>query len=247
MAILLLLFPLFLHAEDMSSEKYCFSVPAKVAVRKFEGIQLPSDVVTEDGNCLIIQMEPHRRELIQRYILSSVPGANIAFSSADIRREPCRLKVEKVKSLNSQKRSAGIIQYQVGANQNDSKEAGKDTMQIETLGEFQFAVDQDEILGKCRYINPKRYEITLEVKKNLKPVTPVNLPPGTVVVVNQPPPDQQTMSLKTELQLNLGDRIEIGQLVRELKDKGHTITINPSATIETKDQSGSEKVFLSLQ
>jgi hypothetical protein len=87
----------------------------------------------------------------------------------------------------------------------------------------------------------------LEVKKNLKPTVPVNLPPGTIVVLKQPPPDQETMSLKTELQLNRGDRIEIGQLVRDLKDKGHTITINPSVTIETKDQVGSEKVFLSLQ
>ena len=247
---MLLLFPLFVAATDeMASEKYCFpSGPgASLARKKFTAIQVPSDVVTLDGNCLVIQMRPHRRELIQKYILSSVNGGAVTFSSAAIRREPCKLKVEKIKDMNKKILSGGIENQQVFANQTETIEAGTDVMQIDTLNEFQLSVDQNEIRGNCKYITSNRYEIALEVRKNPKPIVPANLPDGSVVVVKAPLPDQNTMLLKTQLQLSRGERIEVGDLIQKLTERNHSINVKPSLNIENRQQRASEKVFLSLQ
>lgn len=248
MFIMLLLFSTLAFSEDMSSEKYCFTSvnQSLIAKQKFGGLQVPSDVVTSDEHCLMIQMRPHRRELIQRYMLSTFPGVSISFSSEEIKREHCILKVEKVKNKNSDNTEAGFNQG-ITLNQSNSTSDGSETMTIQTLKDFELSVDQDQIKGTCRYITPSRYEITIEVRKNIKPIVPVVLPPGQVVVTNQPPADQETSSLETQLQLNKGERIEIGEIVKKLKNKDNNININPSLNIETSSQNSVEKVFLSLQ
>lgn len=246
---MLLLFPLFAYAEDMASEKYCFSSLSGVqlAQKKFSAIQVNSDVTTIDDNCLVIQMRPHRRELIQRYILSAAPGATVVFSSAEVRRDPCKLKVEKVKSEKNDTLSVDVSKQSAGANKTEFTGTASEVMQIDTLNEFKLSYNEDEILGNCRYITPDRYEIKIEVRKNPKPILPVNLPPGTIAVINTPPPDQKTMVLQTELQLTRGERIEIGDLIRKTNNKEQSISINPTLTIENEQQHSSEKVFLSLQ
>lgn len=246
---MLLLFPLIVLAEDMASEKYCFSSLSGVqlAHKKFSAIQVNSDVATIDDNCLVIQMRPHRRDLIQRYILSSAPGASVVFSSEEVRRDPCKLKVEKIKSEKKDSTVVDVSKLSAGAHQNEFTGNASEVMQIDTLNEFRLSYNEDEIVGNCRYITPDRYEIKIEVRQNPKPIVPANLPPGTVVVVNTPPPDQKTMVLQTELQLARGERIEVGDLIRKTNNKEQSIDFNPSLTIKNGHQNASEKVFLSLQ
>ena len=131
---MLLLFSFLSFAEEMSSEKYCFSskFQALTAKQKFRAIQVGSDIVTSDENCLIIQMKPHRREMIQRYLLSSIPGTRVAFSSAEIRREPCLLKVEKEKHSNSHNLNAGYEKHPV-LNKHEQKSFGSEVMQIRMI------------------------------------------------------------------------------------------------------------------
>lgn len=252
MIITLLFFIGFSYAQDdYSAEKYCFSgaQEASVIERKFEGFKVPSDSVVRDNDCLMIQMRPHRRELIQRFMLGLSPNTKISFSSEEVRRDPCELKIEKVKVKAAEKAQVGLDGLPViaSANSSDSNSTSTETMHIQTLKEFALTVDQDEIKGQCKYINPTRYEISLEVSKKLKPLVPAELPPGSIVVVNRPPPDQETMYLRTQLQIQKGDRIEIGEIVRNLRDKERSVSINPSLKIETSQQSATEKVFLSLQ
>ena len=245
---MLLLFSFLSFAEEMSSEKYCFSseLQALTAKQKFRAIQVNSDIVSHDENCLIIQMKPHRREMIQRFLLSSVPGTRVTFSSAEIRREPCLLKVEKQKQSNRHNLNAGYEKYPV-LNKHEQKNLSSEVMQIQTLKDFELAVDQDQIKGSCRYLNANRYEITIEVKRNPKPITPVELPPGTIVVVNQTPPDQETMSLQTQLQLSRGEKVELAHVVKQLKDKDNKVEIKPSFQYNAKDKNSVEKVYLSIQ
>jgi hypothetical protein len=249
MLITLLLFSFLVQADDMSSEKYCFSSPSQSSDAKYRlsAVQVSSDVVTSDGNCLVVQMRPHRRELIQRFILSSFPGTSVSFSSEDVQREPCRLKVEKIKIKTRNGLEAGINQKGVLLNQSDSEGATTETMQIQTIKDFELSVDQDEIRGTCRYLNSNRYEISLTVRKTPRPIVPVGLPPGTIVVVNQPPPDQETMVLQTQVQLSRGERIDIGGVVKDLKYKNKTVDIEPDLKYEASGQTASEKVWLSLQ
>lgn len=245
--LLLLLSFLATGSDEMASEKYCFDVNAEIAAKKFEAIKVPSDFVTLDENCLIIQMRPHRRELIQRFLLSSIPGARVAFSSEEVRREPCRLKVEKEKVLSESTTKLGFDPRNAQARQTTSKKQGMDVMRIETLSEFEMQVNQDKVKGTCRFITPKRYDITLEVVKLPRPVIEAPLPPGTIIVINNPPQVQQTMKLKTTLQLNQGDRLEVGEILTQLKNQDNSVSLSPSGTVEKTRQTGSEKVCLGLQ
>lgn len=244
--MLLLFTALSWSDDDFSSEKYCFGSPSQAtsALQKFSAIQVNSDKVTQDSDCLIVQMRPHRRELIQRYFLSSYPETRISFSSAEVKREPCKLKVEKIRSVYSESTSAeytGVF----NATQELKAETQREDMEIETLGTFTLTVDQDEIKGTCRFINPKLYEITLEVAKTLRPLVP-NVPPGTIVIVNNAPEDQETSALKTQVQLSHGEKIEIGNLIREKKNKDQKVDVKPHLNIETASKKSEEKVFLSL-
>lgn len=247
MSFILLLFSLVGLAQDTVSEKYCFRSQSEteLAKQKFAMIQVPSDVVNTDGNCLVLQMGPHRKDLIQRYILSNFPNARLAFSSEDLRHRSCRLKVEKEKSKVSNNLNLGLNQLQAVKSNSDYIE--KEVMEIETLKEFELSVDREQIKGTCRFITQDRYEITLEVRTNPQPIVPAALPPGTIVVINSPPPNQETSVLKTQLQLTRGERINIGESIKSLKDKNNSVSINPEVTIETTQQTSSEKVFLGLQ
>jgi hypothetical protein len=120
-------------------------------------------------------------------------------------------------------------------------------MDIQTLKDFELTVDQDQVKGTCRYINQNRYEIALEVRKNIKPIVPVALPPGTIVVLNQAPPDQETSVIQTQIQLSRGERIELGGVIKKANGKDRTVNIKPEFNIETSDHNSTEKVFLSLQ
>lgn len=234
MLIMLILFSLSAQASEMASEKYCFNSPEQglEARVKFKAIQVPSDAVTMDGRCFTVQMSDHRHELIQRFIRSSYPTVNISFSSKDLRREPCKLKVEKEMLKESES-----LQIDVTPSIRQTETLGKshDEMKIQTLKEFNLFVNQDEIKGECRYITPDRYEITIVVQKNPKPSYP-----------GYQSPDQETSTLQTVLQLSRGSKIEMGSTIKELRNKGHDVSIEPNLKIEASSQLATEKIFLSL-
>ncbi|MBA2404150.1 MAG: hypothetical protein H0V66_05215, partial [Bdellovibrionales bacterium] len=119
---------------------------------------------------------------------------------------------------------------------------------IQTLREFELTVNQDVVKGECRAINPTRYEITLEVRKEAIPLIPP-VPAGTIVVVPaaQAMRVQETSRLQTTLQLNNGERIEIGSVVRNLTNGTSNLDINSGAAIEKTTGLQNEKVFLSIE
>ena len=248
MLICLLLFSLWSHAEDFSSERYCFANTREAlsAENKFLGIKVSSDTLTRDGNCFTVQMAPHRRELIQRFIMASSPSVQVAFSSAEIKRDPCKLKVEK-------ERTELVSNNNVSLDQSPNIEAvtkqssTKETFLIQTLKEFELTVNQDQIKGECRYITPTRYEVSLEVRKNPRPIYPESLPPGPVVMLNEMPQNQKTSVLRTVIQLHQGDRIDLGSVVQKLKDDSHSADVKPELKVEADSQNIAEKVFLGLE
>lgn len=248
MWILLLLFSFLVFSDDdMASEKYCFPTPdqSTSALHRLSAIQVPSDKVTKESSCLIIQMRPHRRELIQKYLIGMYPNLKIDFSSAEILRESCKLKVEKITTKSSSMTSADVSAMPSLEN-TSTKQNQTEEMKIETLNDFSLLVDQDAIAGKCKFIRPDLYSITIQIRKNPKPIVPVNLPPGSVVILEKAPADQETSLLETQVQLSRGDKIELGGIIRELKNKDQNIDIKPGLKIETTSKDSLERVFLSL-
>ena len=93
----------FAADDELSVETYCFSsemVRARVE-KKLSSILVNSDKVEAESNCLTVQMRPHRRELLQSYTRKLDPDMNVTFSSAEIKREPCRLQVEKIRTIKN--------------------------------------------------------------------------------------------------------------------------------------------------
>ena len=247
MIVMLLLFSFNVFAEDISTERYCFSSSqVENAKQKLKGVLVPSDEVTADGNCLTIKMKSHRRELIQKFLMTTVPGTQVTFSSEDLASEPCLLKVEKVKQQIENKREVGLDQSLV-ASETVSELQGTETLQLQTLKDFELTVDQDQVKGECRLVRKDNYSIKIEVRKNPRPFVPPGLPPGTIVVLNHPPADQETMVLQTHLILTRGQKIELGSIIKNLKNKDHSIDVKPDVIINTTNQQASEKVFLSIQ
>lgn len=234
--------------EELSVETYCFSSEVvRIRVEKKLGnILVPSDKMDSEINCLTIQMRPHRRELLQNYTKSIDPDMNVSFSSAESRREPCQLQVEKIRTIKNKNTSVQVSQFP-SAVDSQIEETSKDVMQIQTLNKFSFTVSQDAIEGNCRYINKDLYEVTISARRDPLPIVPPNLPQNSIVVIQTPPPDQKTISVSTSLQLTRGSKVEIGSIVRDLRKKDRDVSIKPEAQIENQEQQENEKVFLSFQ
>jgi hypothetical protein len=249
MWILLLFFSTFLSAQDeTATEKFCFSSTDIMAVRKkLTMIEVSSDSISVDGKCLVAVMKTHRRELIQKYLLSNFQDMSIAFSSENLRKESCKLRIEKEKVKQGDDLDINLNRDKLQVTLDENRGHATEEIQIQTIRDFQLSINQDEIFGKCTPLSPDRYIIALEIKKNPKPLVDQNLPPGSVIIMDRPAPDQETMLLKTEIRLSRGERINIGNIVKNLKTDNAAANSSPSGTAKAQDQKQSEMVFLSLQ
>lgn len=234
--------------DDLALETYCFSsVASRMRVeKKLPAILVPSDKLESEKACLTVQMKPHRRELIQNYTRSLDDSMLVKFSSAEKKNEPCRLQVEKIRQLKKDTTNIQLSQ-QPDATTSEAIETSKDIMEITTLDNFSLTVSQDAIEGKCRFITKDTYEILISARRDPKPLVPADLPPGTIVIAQTPPPEQKTISVSTTLQLRRGDKVEIGSIVRDLRKKENAVDLNPEATVSNTAGQEEEKVFLSFQ
>lgn len=249
----LLLYSLFAFSQDQSVEEYCFTTPSKMkeTQAKLKFILVPSDQIQSSENCFTIISSAHRRELIQGYVRRLDPQVQISFSSAEIKRDPCQIKVEKIRekiqeSANtSVQPNDGIIK--IGASVGQSESSGADVTKIQTIKEFELTVNQDVVKGECKSITPNRYEIKIEVNREPVPLVP-QASPGTIVIVpnSQAIKEQETSRLSTTLQLNKGERIEIGSVVKRLKDDGRKIEGMDGASVKNSQGQQIERVFLSI-
>jgi hypothetical protein len=232
-----LLFILQTIAQEHVVERYCYPSDAKAlsAYRSAKMISVPSDKLETEGACLMIHMFEHRRELFQNYLSQLDTQMVTSFSSAEIRREPCRLKIEKVKTSESKSIGGKGSPREIKANALLKEKGCNEIYQIQTSKDFELAVNQDVIKGRCRSITTDRYEIILQVRKYPLPAQPT-----------MAPVDQETIMLSTSLQLRTGDRVEIGSTVKELRDKNQRLELT---SVETTEQTNldRETVFLSIE
>ena len=237
-------------AQNASVEEYCFSssVKMKQVSQRLKFIMVPADKIEENERCFTVSTPEHRRELIQNYVRNLAPNVQISFSSAEIKREPCHIKVEKIKKKISDSTEIGVNpQIEFNAQKRESNSTSTDTSKIQTLKEFGLTVNQDSIKGECRFINPNLYEIKIEVTKEAIPLIPP-VPPGTVVIIPnaEVPKTQETAHLSTTLQLTRGQRIEIGSVVKQMRNGANKIDLNSGAGIDQAADQANETVFLSL-
>ena len=250
MLLWLLLYAQVLLAQDQSVEEYCFSsIPKmKEVSARLKFILVSVDKTQEDKNCFTVSTPSHRRELIQQYVKRLEPSVNVGFSTAEIKTEPCRIKVEKIRLNSKQGINAGLsLEKPISLQVEQTIESAKDITTIQTLKEFELIVNQDVVKGECRFINSIRYEISLEIRRDPLPLTPP-VPAGMIVPLSetQKIKTQETSKLQTTIQLNAGETIEIGSVVKNLKDQTSKIDVNSGATAEQMNVTQNEKVLLSI-
>lgn len=251
MILWLLLYSLIALAQnDSAIDEYCFSsVPRmKQVSSRLKFILVPADKTQEDKNCLTVNTPSHRKDLIQNYIKRLDPAVQIGFTSSPVRTNPCHIKVEKIQTKQKDSTGGGLsTNLNATIQSSDMQGESSEVLTIQTLKEFELTVNQDVIKGECRVINPSRYEISLEVRKDAIPLIPP-VPPGTIVVLpgSALQKVQETSRLQTTLQLNSGERLEIGSTVKKLKDDAHKIDLSTGVAVEKTDGTQNEKVFLSI-
>lgn len=241
MLLWLIFLTLASHADSI--ETFCFedSLNKSAAIKSLEPLLLPADKVSFEESCFTLVTADHRRELLQRFIRNRHPEATVSFSSEELRKEACRLKVEKTRIDQDSNSSIGLR----GAGVTERKSRGMETSKIQTINDFELAVNQNIIQGSCRFITPERYEIKLTVRKDLKPLHPP-VSPGVIVIVNGRPPDQETSQLSTTVQLQKGERVQIGTMNQKRKNEGKDLGLPPRAQVKNLETSSSEEIYLSI-
>ena len=251
MFIWLLFLSMTAFSQDNAIEEYCFSSPSKMVMvlSKTKFILVPVDKLQSDGSCFTVNTPSHRRELIQNYVRRIDPTVSISFSSFELKREHCHIKVEKIKKLQRDSTVGSInTDNSFGISTEQQRGESKDILTIQTMKEFELAVNQHSILGECRAITPDRYEIKIVVKKEARPLLP-SVPPGTVIMIPDAKitPPQETSNLSTTVQLTRGQKMELGTVLKDLINDGRKIDINTGAGIENTEGIATEKVFLYIE
>ncbi len=213
---------------------------------QLKSISIPSDRIEKDDQCLVVTCGSHRRELIQRYLVSNDQDVSISFSSVENKRDPCDLLVEKTRTKSSSSQQVDISGKSAGATASTSSGTATETFEITTLNDFELSVDLDSVKGSCRSVTPERYEITLTVEKTANPLTPP-VPAGTIIIVNNPPPPVQTSRRSTTVQLARGDKVEIGSLIKNLKDQNKEVNASPRFDTGNNEEMEQERTFLSIR
>lgn len=250
--ILLCLITTHTYAQNIVVETYCFNSTAESlkAQSSAKYMMLTSDRIESKNECFGLFTVEARRELIQRYLRQSYPSMAITYSSTERSvEEMCNLKVEKIKNSNQTQTKARIQalgEASIGQTISESKEVS----QIKAMSgsPFTLEVETQKLSGTCRFINQSRYEIVFRMEFIPRPTTPP-APEGVIVIVQNPPPAeiQQGTSLSTTIQLNQGERIEIGSIVKDLTQKGHEASLIPKLSYEKTEGQSTEKIYLMIE
>lgn len=239
-------------AQEMVVETYCFQSEQEAlkARESAKYMMLPSDRTEPKESCFSVFTHESRRELIQKYLLNSFPKMRVDYSSSETTsKDDCQLLVEKVKIENKES-----IFLQSGKNpQGRVRESTKSTREVSQLrvmsgAPFELKVDEQEISGKCRYITPSRYEITFTMRFVPKPIVP-EMAPGTTVVINNPSQikHQTGTNLATTVQMNKGEKLEIGNIVKDLTNEAAHASLIPKIQIDKSKGEAQEKIYLMIK
>jgi len=146
-----------LLAQEQVLIKYCFNglSDRMSAYRALQTIIVPSDEVIAESNCLNYKMYPHRRELVSNFLNSTKIEHNQSDLSAQVGKELCELKIEKMKT--STKNDVSLI------NALEKNFNSNETITISTLREFEFSYSSKIIKGYCQFAGRDRYLIELRM------------------------------------------------------------------------------------
>lgn len=237
--VLSVFFAFSAHAER-SLERLCF--PSVVEAQKGQAIiqQILAkgvDEATLESNCVNVLISNNRVELLDRWVATRLPLAKKTFSASSAPRQECDMLVTKISQKNEQNKKLGVQKngFIVSVNNGENVNREESFLKVLSGGTAKLKVDESELEITCiaKGTNYHLKFALLFVPRPLIPPTP-NLPPGTVILVNAPPPpDTSGSSIQTEVEVQTGQEINLGQISRDLRNKQKAIDISPSAEMNT--------------
>lgn len=250
--LLLLIITTSTYAQNIVVEKYCFNSTAESikAQDLAKNLLLGSDKIAAEDECFSLFVDPNRRELIQKYIRNSYPQMSVGFSSVEsTSQDMCGINVEKIKTVSNTQTKARIEALSgasIGTNSSTSTENSQ--IRVMSNAPFELFVDEERIQGKCKFVSPSRYEIEFAMIFVPRPVIPT-VPENTAVIIAtpvQPPPTQGT-SLTTVIQLNRGEKLEIGSIVKDLTNQASKADLLPSLSLGKNRETSQERIYLNIE
>lgn len=230
--------PCVLYAS--SFERYCFSSKDEVhrAQKSLENIKAPVDSVNLEANCLIVNTSERRVEIIQKYLLKIYPTMNITFSSSDTKKDECLIKVEKETVSMQNQNSLGVQKTVTFGNAHISSNKKEISSIRATSGEdFELSYDEQTLIGNCRYISPRKYEIKFSLLFIPKEVNPYD--PSTYK-------QKEGISVSTSVILSAGQRINVASISSKLNDEAKKLKLYPTIKLQTQKGHKKTNMFLSL-
>lgn len=227
------------HAER-SLERLCF--PSALEAQRGQAIiqQILAkglDEATLEANCLNVMIEANRVELLDRWVATRLPLARKTFSAANAPRQECDMLVTKISQKSEQNKQLGVRQngFIVSVDNGENENREENFLKVLSGGTAKLKVDESELEITC-IAKGSSYLLKFAQLFVPRPLVPpnTNLPPGSVIVVNAPPPpDTSGSSLQTEVEVQKGQEINLGQITRDLRNKQKDLDISPSANMNS--------------
>lgn len=200
------------------------------------------DEATLEAQCVNVMISQNRVELLDRWVATRLPLARKTFSASSAPRPECDMLVTKISKKDEQNKQVGVRKngfiVSVGSGENENRE--ENFIKVLSGGTAKLKVDESELEITC-VVKGSNYHLKFAMLFVPRPLIPpsTQLPPGSVIVVNAPPPpDTSGSSLQTEVEVQKGQEINLGQITRDLRNKQKELDISPSANLNTT--SGSE-------
>lgn len=223
-----------------SLERLCF--PSVMEAQKGQAIiqQILAkavDVATLEANCVNVMIDENRVELLDRWVATRLPLAKKTFSASSAPRPECDLLVTKISKKDQQNKQAGVRKngFIVSVDTGDNENREENFIKVLSGGTAKLKVDESELEITC-VVKGSNYHLKFAMLFVPRPLIPPNtqLPPGSVIVINAPPPpDTSGSSLQTEVEVQKGQEINLGQITRDLRNKQKELDISPSANLNT--------------
>lgn len=210
------------------------------------------DQVSPEGQCLNVSLDSTRGELFQRWVRTRLPNAQYSFSTLDAPAPECDMRVRKITTKNEQNTEGQIVfrgGVQVSAGEGITDSTEESILKVTSGNRAKLTVDQSQLEITCTVRPSGTYQLKFSLLFLPRtPFVPQNLPPGTTVVINSPPPpDQSGTSLSTEVEARPGESINLGSITKDLNSKRHDANVPNGASGEIKTGSETSQWFLIIK
>jgi hypothetical protein len=229
-------------------ERLCFAsaVEAQKAVPIVSTVLVKGvDSVELEADCLNIHVAPARGEVFQRWIKARLPHAQLAFSTLSAPKKECDMLAERVTTKVSNGQNA-LVNSQ-GINLQDGQSKGSEVQQhvlkVTSGSPGSISMDGTEFTVICTELSEGSYRLKFSHKYT--PRTTPTIVNGQLVQI--PESGAHPPSASSEIEVSRGQRVDIGSIKKDLRDKDKSVGIPTGLDYQQTDGAITTQWFLTVR